>query len=731
MRPFWRRAYAGEIGPGWLGRSTGRDQPDLYEDQEDHHGSNGSNGGRPVDPGDRPPGPRSLMPDRDYRAEDHWSDRSEVQLVPDFWRDPAFAARAAYDRAKHWTKFHTLRLPIYAGRNALWAPRGLNRLTVAVWRWMTDYESRAVLWDAHQHALNTGEWVTYKQLRAAMDRRLSPRRATVLLTALGLAALGYLVFSHPWYLVPAVPVLVLALGYQGRPMDRPYFESAVVSAPEAKKITPDMIVVALWKAGLAKETIGPDAPEFVAPGVYQEHKGWGALVDLPLGQTAEKAIKRKTDIAANLRISDRRLFIEEGPDHAGQIKLWIADSDPLSRPPVVSPLVKAKQFDIWREVPFGQNEKGQPVSFLLLWTFVLIGALPRMGKTFALRLLIAAAALDPYVKLLLWDGKGGKDHTPWERVCHAFGAGASDEVAKALLATLRDLVRDMDERYRKMAKLPVSRCPEGKLTVALSRDRSLNMPVTLLAIDEFQVYLQNKAYGKDIREALTVLTQRGSGAGIILALATQRPSSKVMDTDFRDLFGTRIALRMMTDDAGEMILGATSRTGLRPAQLKAADRGVCVLVGADDGELTDKGPQVVKAHLMDLNAAEAVADRARALREGAGTLTGVAAGEEPEHLSDQVLNHVAAAFEGEEKAHSEVLVARMAATYPGLYETWDQTDLAAALGRYGIAAGQQTWASPIEGGAKKNQKGFALKQVLDVLVDKAGDIPDTAPDDPT
>lgn len=743
MRPFFRRAYAGDLAPGWWGRRTGRDQPAPYEDHgdQDHTGANGrTNGPRPMALEDHDgPGPRSLMPDRDYRSEDHWSERDEVQVVPDFWQDPHYAARAAWDRARHWAKFHGLRLPIYAARNVQWSPRGLSRLTVALWRWSTDLESRTVLWDAHQHALNTGEWATYKQLRAAMDRRLSHRRATVALTVLGLGALGYLVSTHPWYLVPLVPVLVLVLGYQGRPMDRPYIESAVVSAPEARKITPDMVLMALHAAKLCKETIGPEAPEFVAPGVYREGQGYGAIVDLPYGYTAEQAIKRKTDIAAGLRVDDFRLFIEQvrgDRGHAGQIKLWIADSDPHTRQAKSSPLVKANKFDLWSEVPFGTDERGAHVSFPLVWTSVLIGSLPRMGKSNAMRVLLAAAALDPHVRLIIFDGKGGKDFAALEQVCHAFGAGEDDEVVAALVAQLTELKKEMHERFKKLRKLPDDVCPEAKVTPGLTKRRDLDMPLVVVAIDEFHTYLENKRYGKAIEELLTSLIKIGPGAGIILVCATQRPSSKVMETDFRDVFGTRFAMRVTTREFSEMILGSGAyKSGLDASRFLSNHKGVGILRGTDDGELADQGGRTVHAYVMGLVEFTAICKRARALREGAGTLTGVAAGEEAEVLSDQFLHHVNQAFRSEPKAHSDVLCARLAEDYPGLYadpETgkpaWDASDLAAALNRYGIRGGNQIWAPRIEDGEGANRKGFTRQPIIDALAKRTPPVPDSPAD---
>jgi S-DNA-T family DNA segregation ATPase FtsK/SpoIIIE len=740
VNPLWRRLYRGDVAPGWLGRRTGRDQPAPYED----HGTNGSNGDHSEDRVEvhRPgpdldlDGPVSLIPDRPYKAEDHWSERTPVQMVPDIWQHPGRAARLTFERAKLWAKFHTQRLPIYAGRLILWSPNGLYRMTTGVWRWVTDYESRGVLWDAHQHALNTGEWATYKQLRASMDSRVKSRRATVFLGALGTGGLAFLVLSDPVLMVPTVPALVLVLGYSGRPMDRPWIESVVVSAPEARKLTPDMVLMALHAAKLCKETIGPEAPDFVAPGVYREGAGYGAIVDLPFGYTAEQAIKRKTEIAAGLRVDDFRLFVEQvrgDRGHAGQIKLWIADSDPHTRQAKSSPLVKATKFDLWQVVPFGTDERGQLVSFPLVWTSVLIGSLPRMGKSNSMRVLLSAAALDPYVRLIVFDGKGGKDFAALEQVCHAFGAGEDDDVTGALVAQLTDLEKEMRERYKRLRRLPDDVCPEGKVTPGLTRRRDMDMPLTVVAIDEFHAYMENRRYGKAIEALLTSLIKMGPASGIILVAATQRPSSKIMETDFRDVFGTRFAMRVTTREFSEMILGSGAyKLGLDASRFLPTHKGVGILRGTDNGELADQGGRTVHAYVMDLVEFSAVCKRARALRDGAGTLTGVAAGEEAEVLSDQFLHHVNQAFRGEPKAHSDVLCARLAEDYPGLYAdpdthqpAWDASDLAAALSRYGIKGGNQIWAPRLEDGDGANRKGFTRQPIIDALANRTPPVPDS------
>lgn len=723
MRPLWRRLFAGDVAPGWLGRTTGQDQPpelDLPEVES-------------VRVVTQPSGPRSSMPERPVKPEDHWTERDHRPLVPEaLGRDQiAFAARHAL-----WVvRFHLYRIPLYLGRNVLWAPRGLSRLSVGLVRWARVYESRDVEWSAADAAITTKEGPAYANWSRIRNQRRDQVRSRTPLALIGagtavvVVVLGLIRLET---MVPTALVLILGLGWAGRPMDRPYIESAVVSAPGARKITPDQIIRALHAAKLCKETIGPDAPEFVGAGVGRDGAGWTAVVDLPYGYTAAQAIDRRTQIAAGLRVDEFQVFIKQvrkNGGHAGRIEMWIADVDPHTRRAAPTPLVRAEKFDLWKKVPFGRDEKGRDVSFQLIWTSILIGALPRMGKTNVLRILTAAAALDCWARIICFDGKGGADLAPLEMVAHAFGVGSDRDVAKALRDTLAKCVDDMRRRYGVIRTLPREVCPQAKLTPGLSRDRNRDMPLTLIVVDEFQLYLGSE-YGEQIYELLKTLVQVGPASGYIVILSTQRPSSTIMKTDLRDSMGLRYGMRSATRESSEMILGSGSyKAGLDTTRFEAEHRGVGILLGTDESEMTDKGPLTVHSYLMDVPEFEAVCKRGRALREGAGTLTGVAAGEQDEALSDRVLEHVAAAFRSEEQAHSQVLVARMAEDHPGLYEGWGQNDLAVALGRYGIPAGQQIWAVPVEGGEAKNRKGFKLQQVLDKVVERTEELPDSPPDD--
>jgi S-DNA-T family DNA segregation ATPase FtsK/SpoIIIE len=69
--------------------------------------------------------------------------------------------------------------------------------------------------------------------------------------------------------------------------------------------------------------------------------------------------------------------------------MWVADSDPYASPPVRTPLLEVPRWDAWRPVPFGRDARNRAITLALVWTLLLIGAIPRQGKTFAARLAAA------------------------------------------------------------------------------------------------------------------------------------------------------------------------------------------------------------------------------------------------------------------------------------------------------------------------------------------------------
>jgi S-DNA-T family DNA segregation ATPase FtsK/SpoIIIE len=361
----------------------------------------------------------------------------------------------------------------------------------------------------------------------------------------------------------------------------------------------------------------------------------------------------------------------------------------------------------------------------LVWSSLLIGAIPRMGKTNAARIPAAAAALDPTARLLVFDGKGGKDWQAFEQVAYFYAAGVRLPVVEALVEVLRDAVEDMDRRYEAMRKMPDDVCPEGKVTPQITRRRQYKMPLTVICIDEVQRYLEHPEHGGAIYALLTELAKAGPAAGYMLVLATQRPDAKVVPEGLRGQMGTRFALRVMNWQASETILGAgTYTSGLDASKFLRTHLGVGILVGADDNQATGGDALTVRSHVMDLPTLRKVCQRARELRVKAGTLDGMAAGEQvlPETPRRRLLDDLLDVFEpGETKAWSETLCARLADRWPDQYDGWQATTLANTLGTFGMETAQLWGTTPTGEGA--NRRGVTRQQLLDAIAERALDQP--------
>ena len=634
-------------------------------------------------------------------------------IVPVWLRSKAEAvalARWLVGHYTHITVYHLTRLPLYAGRLAFRAPRGMTRAIAGTSRWISDAEGRPV----RLAAVRQEDAADYLRLSRQRDGRVR-LRTLILLSALAISVPTgtiLLVAAPRWAWYSALVVLIGVLGLIGSSADRPLMDVAAVK-PRVRKLSADVLMRAFLAAGLCK----PDDPiTFPAP-IMRDGPGWRAVIDLPFGTKADTAIKKRNDLAAGLDLDEVQVWPERVRGTAGsarRLALWVADEDPYAKASGLWPLIAKGSVDVFEPFPFGEDQRGRPVRLLLMFTSLLIGAIPRMGKTFAARLPALACALDVLVELHIYDGKGGQDWRAFERIAHRVGFGVRDEVVLSLVEDLRALVADMNRRYDTIATLPADICPESKVTRTIAERRSLKLWPILVSIDEFQRYSGHAVYGDEIVSLLTELCKVGPSVGIMISLATQKPDGKAVPTDLRDNIGTRFALKTMTWQSSEAVLGAGSYTaGNDSSRFQRAHKGVGILLGADDSGSVEEA-LTVRTNRTPITDIDAVITRARSLREAAGTLTGQAAGDVPESsdptpsLLDDILTVVPA---GEPKVWSETVAARLAELRPEVYRGWKPEQVAAALKPYGIPVGRQVWGTDPASGEKANRKGIHREDV--------------------
>ncbi len=641
-------------------------------------------------------------------------------VVPEWVRDRAQRRAAELwlaGHVGHKTAFHSVRVPLYTLRAVSYLPRGAARLVTRPVRWATDADTHPL----RLEAIRRGDAELVLKLDRQHAERVRPR-----LVALGAALLALLVCAlvlgvfAPWWAHAlaglAAAVLAAALG---RRADRPLLDTAVLS-PRVRKLSPDIVLRAFIAAGLAKE----DNPVSFATPIHRDANGWRVVIDLPYGGTADKAMGRRVDVSSGLDVDERQVFLTRVRGASGsarRVALWVADEDPLAVPAGPSPLTRMARVNFWEGFPFGVDERGTTVGLCLLWAAMLVGAIPRQGKTFVARLVALGAALDPHVQLRVHDLKGGPDWVPFRHVAHRLFYGdrpdpdTGVDPILALLDGARELLAEVDHRNRTLRTLPPAVCPEGKLTEELSRTTSAAMPLILLVIDEVQRAFLHKEYGPELEEVLTDLAKVGPSAGIMLLAATQKPDAKSTPTGFRDQFGVKFALRVTTRDASEAVLGAGAYgEGLDASKLSPDALGCGLLRGTGDSGSV-QGGRTVRTYLADSTDAETICLRGRALREAAGTLDGMAAGQVP---SATPPDYSAAAdtlmvMGAEDKAHSDVLCSRLAERWPDRYAEWQPKQLGAALKPHRVAT-RQVWATGLDGQAA-NKSGVLRADLLTAL----------------
>jgi S-DNA-T family DNA segregation ATPase FtsK/SpoIIIE len=441
-----------------------------------------------------------------------------------------------------------------------------------------------------------------------------------------------------WWL--ALAASSVALSITGRRKDGAPGRKAVLAGPRTLTWTmdPQVLVDAFRDAKL----IGKDESLRLVERASRQGEGWAITVDLPATRKAADVIKHREALASALAVDEVQLIAERvrgHGGHAGRVALWVADRDPYATPPLPSPLVKADRWDAWRPIPFGRDARNRPIDLPLVWTSLLVGAIPRQGKTFATRLPAAGLILDPFTRLYVFDGKGGKDWEAAADVAHRFVCGDEQDHAEAVRDYLIELVAEVQARYARMSMLDDETCPESKITPELSRDLSMGMPITAVILDEVQVFLENPTrqvvggtkttLGAHIADLLTYLAKKGPAAGIVVILATQRPDSTTIPSRLRAVLGSRFALRVMDWRDSNIILGEQMNTrGYDSSTLLPGHKGVGIL--RPDGD-TDAGADLlaltVRTHYMPNGEWRQVCARGRELREAAGTLTGHAAGD--------------------------------------------------------------------------------------------------------
>ncbi|TKK86455.1 cell division protein FtsK [Herbidospora galbida] len=656
----------------------------------------------------------------DWRTDLEAKARTRQPIVPTWLRSRTEAVDTLAWAGRHYlhvSGYQLTRTPLYAGRMAVRAPRGLVRLTGGFIRWTFDLEGHPVRMATVQKA----DPEAYLKLSRQRDARVRLRVWIAGLTVLTLLILALIVANQPTALqLAALAVVVAVLGIIGKPADRPLIERAVVPSA-VEKLTSDIVIRSLTVLGIAginqAMTKNPkDAIRFVAP-ITRDGPGWRADIDLPYGVTVADVMDKRDRMASALRRPLGCIWPEgDSAIHEGRLILWVGDKD-LSKTVVKSPLVKAGSHDVFKGIPFGSDPRGRAVTVPVIEHNHLIGSQPGQGKTASVRVLASGAALDPSVELWIHELKGTGDLDPHEQNCHRYVSGIEDEAIGYAADSLALLRKEVMRRAAALKALPPDLCPDKKVTRQIADMRSLGLHPLVAIFDECQNLFAHPEFGDKAGDDAEFIIKLGRALGVVLVLATQRPDKDSLPTGISANVSIRFCLRVAGQIENDMILGTSAyKNGIRATVFQPkVDAGIGYLVGATPM------PKVTRTAYLDTPATQKIADRAHALRSGAGVLTGHAAGQRPEQVApafDLLADVLAVVPPAEAKVWNELVVDRLAELRPEVYGPWADLEggaktgqLTSALKPYGIRT-MQVWGTPEGGGKGANRIGIARDDIL-------------------
>lgn len=637
---------------------------------------------------------------------------------------------SALHRVAHRGAWHAIRLPGYAGRLALFSPRGLGRIIRAAYFILSDGQGH----DLRVTAATSGNPDVWLKLRKERNERIH-RRITIASVLAAPALLGILAVVSPMalgiaaglglsvmlvkaapgllgiglgmaaplalgyalpLLMPPIPmppdwllgllalVVVMGLGWVGRPIGKPLVKPATELAGNPGPLRAPYVIDALTKLGIGGMNDKTADQIRLLMDVARSGPGYQIDLELPAGVPASKVVDNRDKLSAALRRELGCVWPTRGVRHEGHLSLYVSDQ-PLARQRQAPwPLLRDGVVDLFQPFPAFTDTRGRWVNITLAYSNVVIGAVPRIGKTFAVRELLLSAGLDVRAKVYAIDGKGTGDLSATALFAHFYSVGDEPEEIERVMRALRALRNELRRRARVIRELPREECPESKVTSVLASRRELHLEPIVVGLDETQVYFEDAA--KPVRDEIvaimTDLVKRGPALGIIVVMATQQVTATTIPTPISNNAVIRFCMKVFGYQAVDQILGTGAyKSGLDAQMFDLSDKGI--------GYLRAEGhdAQIVRTvHGLDAVESEKVALRARNLRLQVGRLSGDAADDVMDTEAEQVvlLDDVRTVLGATEAMHLPDLVSALAEIRPELYGMLDPVSLGKMLRAAGV-----------------------------------------------
>ncbi|MCU7724573.1 cell division protein FtsK [Actinoplanes sp. KI2] len=595
------------------------------------------------------------------------------------WARSRRAFRAA---VKHQTKdagyvlaYHAVRSPKYAAKTALWAPIGLFRGLGRALHWASAEEGN---WNLRQAAAQRGEADTWLKLDARRQRQSVWRWWVLAIgTVINTVALVVILLGPTWWRYVTFVLLLPLLATLGRPADKPITDR-VTEGTRYRKLTAELVRRALTSLQLAaiNSAVAKDPKAIAFPfDIHRDGPGHIAIVDLPFGVEASEVVARRGRLASAMRLPLDQVWPSPAPGHTGRLALWVG-YEPASqmKQPACPLLSDSAKVDLFKPFPFATTPKLDEIFAELMYRNWLFGGQPGSGKTFALRLLLLAASLDPRAEIRGYELKGVGDFAVLEPVMAEYGNGFDDETLARCFAFIEWLYEECRRRSKRIEHYArMGKAPENKVTPELASLKGSGLHPLIAWFDELQELMTSK-FGKEAGELLEKIIKLGRALGIVILIGTQIPDKDSLPTGITRNVNSRFCLSVADQTANDMILGTSAyKQGYRATVFQpVTEAGWGVLRGFG-------AVQSVRSFYVDTTAAGRIVARAVALRTAAGNVPTFPAEREigPAH---SVLDDLARVWPGDEKSvWNETLCGLLAELRPDTYGGWKAAQLTAAL----------------------------------------------------
>jgi S-DNA-T family DNA segregation ATPase FtsK/SpoIIIE len=287
-------------------------------------------------------------------------------------------------------------------------------------------------------------------------------------------------------------------------------------------------------------------------------------------------------------------------------------------------------------------------------------------------------ALDRTVQFWIADLKGVGDWAPFDGIAKVLIEGPSDSHCIQATEMVEDVLGEMNRR------IEARRLDPGAVFDPL-----------ICIVDEAQVAFMCPAVDDDKRPyggakatsryfmAVRKIHNQGRAVNVLMWQGTQDPTDQNLPKLVREGAHTRAALVLGTESQARMALGDKAVDGGAAPHLLRQDLDKGTVVVASGGIEIPKGQSsiTVRTHFIGDDEAEAIADRAKALRDGVTTLHSIDRGEERDPLAD-----VFDVMGDAERSYTQDILKRLAVLSEDAYGGWTFGDLKRVLEAAGVEA---------------------------------------------